>query len=203
MKRSFMLLALILLAASAVMADDTVTEKETNTTFDKKMGDDVVLSLMGVAPRTKWFFKVYGVGLYADPVMIGAALGDGPVNEVRLAAAVMASSGTRALVLKFVRDLDKGKMVGAFKEGIEKTVKLSNPKIKDDAAKFLAAFTPVKNGDVATLLFKGDEASLLANGKSVVTVKNRTLVRALLAIYIGSNPIDAGIKSKLLKNKPE
>jgi hypothetical protein len=203
MKRSFLLLAILLLVAITAMADDTVTEKETNTKFEKKIGESKELSLMGVAPRTKWFFKVYGVGLYADPVMINAVLGDGPTNEVRLAAAVMATSGKRALVLKFVRDLDQGKMVGAFKEGIERTIKLDNPKIKDDAAKLLAAFTPVKNGDVATLMFEGNKVSLLANGKSKVTVDNRTLSRALLAIYIGSNPIDAGIKSKLLKNRPE
>lgn len=203
MKRSFLVLVLILLAVSITLADDTIVEKETNTTFEKKIGADPQLSLMGVAPRTKWFFKVYGVGLYADPVMINAALGDGPSNEVRLAAAVIASSGSRAIVLKFVRDLDKGKMVEAFKEGIERTIKINDPKIKDDAAKFLAAFTPVKNGDVATLMFQGNKASLLANGTNIVTIENRTLVRALLAIYIGSNPIDAGIKSNLLKNRPE
>lgn len=198
-----MFTAVLLCAALALAspAADTVTEESTGTVFTKTLGTDPQLSLLGVAPRTKWFFKVYGVGLYADPVAIKAALGGGEANEIRMAAAVLASSGHRAIVLKFVRDLEKAKIVEAFKEGIEKTMKLDDPRIAADAKALLGAFTDVKNGEEATLYFEGSVVSLIGRGTTLATVDNRSLARALLAIYIGSDPIDPEIKKNLLKFK--
>lgn len=195
--------AVMLVAALAVImpAEDTVKEESTGTVFTKTLGTDPQLSLLGVAPRTKWFFKVYGVGLYADPVAIKAALGDGEANEVRLAAAVLASSGHRAIVLKFVRDLEKAKLFEAFKEGIEKTMPMDDPRIAADAKTILGAFTDVKNGEEATLYFNGSQISLVGRGTTLATVDNRSLARALLAIYVGSDPIDPEIKKNLLKFK--
>lgn len=185
-----------------VIDDNVVVEEATKTTFTRTMGQDPEMTLLGVAPRTKWFFKVYGVGLYADVAPLKILLGDGEVTEPRLSAAVTASPGHRALVLKFVRDIEKQKISDAFKEGIAKTVRLDDKRIASDAEKLLNAFRDIKNGDVAILHFNGSHITLIGNDEELVSMDNRVLTRALLAIYIGLDPIDKEIKRKLLHFKP-
>lgn len=202
MRITLIAIFLLLCCSVVVYSQDSVTEKETNTTFSATYGENPTLHLMGVAPRTKWMFKVYGVGLYADPEAIDALLGDKKANKIMLGAVVRAMSGHRALVLKFVRDIDKGKMSGAFTEAIEKTMPIDDPSIADDASKLLDAFVDVKNGDEAVMYFAGDTIRLLGNGDELLTLENRDLARALLAAYIGSNPIDDNIKEKLLSKRP-
>lgn len=201
MKKTLLALCILFCMAASVPAQETVTEPATETEFATTMGSEPELALLGVAPRTKWMFKVYGVGLYADPAAIKAVLGDRELSPVMLGAAVRAMSGHRALVLKFVRDIDKGKMVGAFTEAIEKTIPIDDPRIAEDAEKLLDAFVDVKQGDVATMYFAGDEIRLFGNDEEVMRLENRTLARALLAAFIGSNPIDEGIKEKLLSKE--
>lgn len=202
MKKAVLLFCLIFSFAAFAGAQDEVTEPETNTTFSKIMGEEPELSLFGVAPRTKWFFKVYGVGLYADANAVKAVMGDREANEIVLGAAVRAMSGHRALVLKFVRDIDKGKMVGAFTEAIEKTMPISDERIAEDAQTLLDAFIDVKEGDEAVMYFAGDSIRLLGNGDELALLENRYLARALLSAYIGSDPIDTNIKQKLLASAP-
>lgn len=204
------LLASILIMFSLLMPSamqDTVVEKSTNTTFKTTMGENPTLKLMGVAPRIKnvlgvYGAKVYGLALYADPEAINIALGEGEASKVRLAAAVTMTSGHRALVLKFVRDLTKDVMEKAFKEAIERTLPIDDPKIADDAKKYLAAFVDIKNGDEAMMYFEGSKITLFGNGTPLVSVDNKTLARALLASYIGTNPIEEKIKTALLAKRP-
>ena len=202
--------ALVLLALMPVLPaleEDVVVEKSTKTSFKKSIGDNPKLNLMGVAPRIKnvlgvYGAKVYGVGLYADPEAIETALGGGNPSKIRLAAAIIATSGRRALVLKFVRDLKKDVMENAFKEAIERTIPINDPKIADDAKRFLAAFVDITKGDEAMMYFQGNKITLYGNGLAAVTVENRSLARALLASYVGINPIDDKIKNALLAKKP-
>jgi hypothetical protein len=205
MKQGLCVLAVFILLAPAVVAQDTVTEKVTNTAFDKTMGENPTLKLYGIAPRIKnilgvYDAKVYGVGMYADPQAIEAALGGSELTPIRLAAAMMASSGHRAIVLKFVRDLERQIMADAFEEGIELTIPIDDPRIADDAQTLLAAFTDIKNGDVATLYFAGSEVILRGSQNEVLAqVDNRLLGRALIAAYVGTEPVDKKVKASLLE----
>lgn len=195
----------VLLALSALTlgADDMVVEKETNTSFAMTLGEDPTLELLGVAPRIKnilgvYGAKVYGIGMYVDPKALDIAIGDRKKSPTLIAAAVRAMSGDRAFVLKFVRDLEKQVMVDAFKEAIEISLPVDDPKIADDAKTFLAAFRDIKNGDVATMYFSGNKAMLFGNDEKLVEVENRTLSRALISAFIGINPVDERVKRELL-----
>jgi hypothetical protein len=183
------------------MAADTVTEKTTNTTFDKTKDG---MELLGVAPRLKNILgikvKVYGVGLYADKAAMDAKIGTMTRNTTIFAAALKSMSGKRAIVMKFVRDLDNSVMSGAFTEGIEMSMPIDDPRIAEDAKVFLAAFVPIKSGDTATLVFEGDRLSLYDMEKELVSVENRDLSRAIMSTYIGSNPVDPSVKKNLLKD---
>jgi hypothetical protein len=193
-------LSVALALSLPIGADDTVNEPVTQTTFDKTWGDPPV-QLYGVAPRKKVFFKVYGVGLYADRTAVDAKLVElgGGTSKDKLAQAIIASDGRRVIVLKFVRDLSKSRIQGAFREGIEKTIRLSDTRIADDAKVFLDAMRDIKKGDVAEMVLEGDgSTTLIGNSETLVSVNNRTLGDALLAIYIGSDPIAKDIKEKLL-----
>lgn len=202
MKKILGVLCLLFCATLFLNAQDTVTEPETNTSFAATFGDSPSLNLMGVAPRTKWMFKVYGVGLYADPTAVNAVLGNREATDVLLGAAIRAMSGDRALVLKFVRDIGKDQMAGAFTEAIELTMPVDDERIAVDAKQLLDAFVDIKNGDEAVMYFSGDTITLSGNGKELVSLKNRLLGRALLSAYVGSSPIDENIKKKLLAKRP-
>ena len=202
MKRSCMILAIVLFATTAFA--DTVNEPVTNTNFEKTFGSEPVLKLFGVAPRIKnvlgvYGAKVYGAGLYVDEEALLVATGGDKKNKIRIAAALMSMSGERAIVLKFVRDLEKKVMADAFKEGIEKSISINDPKIAADAKKFLAAFTAIKNGDWATMKFSGKSVTLYGNDDKLVSVENRSLSRALMQTFVGTNPVDEKVKKGLLK----
>lgn len=180
--------------------EDTVTEPTTKTTFSKTWGDPPV-KLYGVAPRKKIWFKVYGVGVYADKEAVEAKLaelGDGTSTD-RLAEAVITCNGRRVIVLKFVRDLSKGRMQGAIREGLEKSFKLSDERIAADATSFLNAMQDIKKGDIAEMILDADGTiKLTGKGEELLNINNRILGDALLAIYIGEKPISKEMKQQLL-----
>jgi len=183
MRTVFAVIGMLSCLTGIAMAQQSVTEPETNTSFEATMGDSPQLNLMGVAPRTKWMFKVYGVGLYADPNAVNAVIGNREATQVLLGAAIRAMSGDRALVLKFVRDIDKGKMSGAFTEAIEMTMPIDDERIAKDAQTLLDSFVDIKNGDKAVMYFSGDTITVYGNDDELVKLENRLLARALLARF--------------------
>jgi hypothetical protein len=207
--RSFVLLLALAAVAANAWAQETVVEPVTETAFDKTMGTDPVLELFGVAPRVKnilgvYGAKVYGVGLYVNKEAITAALGDREPTKIRIAATIMATHSDKVLVLKFVRDLERKQIADAFREGIEKTIEIDDPRIAEDAQKVLASFTDAKNGDYATMYFTdGATVTISGNDEQLVQVENRILARALMGIYVGPDPVDASLKDKLLEGLPK
>ncbi len=191
----------IALALTVPLGDeDTVTEPTTKTTFSKTWGDPPV-KLYGVAARKKLWFKVYGVGVYADKQAVDAKLAElgGGSSIDRLSEAVISCEGNRVIVLKFVRDVSKGRMQGAIREGVEKTIKLSDERIAADAKSFLDAMQDIKKGDVAEMILEADGTiKLTGNDEELLNINNRILGDALLAIYIGKKPISKDMKEKLL-----
>ncbi len=180
---------------------DEATEPATGVAFATSVGESQEMRLLGVAARTRWMFKIYAIGLYAEVDPLRELLGEGPVNDQRLSAAVIASRGQRALVLKFVRNLTAEQFQGAFSEGIERTIAINDERIAADAATFLDAITDIANGDVAVLWFGGEgEITLNVNDEEEarMQVTNRTLARAILSIYLGLDPVDERLKRNLM-----
>ena len=194
------LLALAAAAASLFLPaniQDQVVEPGTKTRFYKTLGG---MDLLGVAARSRFWVKVYGIALYAETNAVKEQLGENSVNTNSLANAVVHADGRRALVMHFVRNVSRDSIQGAFREGIERTIKVSDEKIADDAKTFLDAMTDIKKGDWVELYFENDGAvKLRGNGEEIVSVTNARLQQAILDIYLGLRPIDGNIKKNLLQ----
>jgi hypothetical protein len=185
---------------SPIQDDDMVIEEATKTEFARALGENPAMELLGVAHRSRYFVKVYGIALYAEREPVMLALGEGEADENAKAEAVLASTGRRALVMKFVRDVGASKISDAFREGIELTIKIDDPLIAEDAKAFLEKVSDVKKGDTAEILIEGDgTTSLLGNGEELVKVCNPHLAKAILATHLGNTPVDNNIKKNLLK----
>lgn len=190
----------LLAAFFSPVQDDVVIEEATKVEFARTIGDDPALDILGVACRKRYFVKVYAIGLYAEKGPVMEALSGNTVGDEAQAKAVIESTGHRALVLKFVRNVGAKSIRGAFEGGIEKTMKIDDPSIAEDAKALLDSFADVKKGDVAELHFNGAGTIILSgNGEEILKVENLVLEKVLLAIYIGENPIDKKIKANLLE----
>ena len=198
-KFAFLAIAIALLAP--LPEEDTVLEPVTQTTFTKTWGEDPVLKLYGVSDRKRVFFKVYGIGLYAEEAAVNAKLKEmgGGDSKDKLAEAIINCDGRRVIVLKFVRDVEKSRIQGAFRDGIELSMRVTDERIAEDAEALLGAMRDIKNGEYAELVMDGDgTVKLLGNGEELLVLNNRILGDALIKIYIGQNPLHKNIKAKLL-----
>jgi len=189
------------LALPALAQDDMVTEPVTKTKFSRTWGENPPLKLYGVSDRKRIFFKVYGIGLYADEEAVNAKLEEmgGGDSKDKIAEAIIASNGCRVLVLKFVRDVSRSRIQGAFRDGIELSIRLTDERIAEDAKALLDAMRDIKKGEVAELVLDADgTVKLIGNGEELLSLNNRTLGDALVKIYIGKKPLHKNIKAKLL-----
>jgi hypothetical protein len=193
-------IGLSLLSPIPIQDDDIVIEEATKTEFTRTLGENPTIELLGLAHRSRYFVKVYGIALYAEREPLMQALGEGEADEDAKAEAVLASTGRRALVMKFVRDVGADKIRDAFRDGIELTIKIDDPLIAEDAVAFLEKVSDVKKGDTAEILIEGDgTTTLLGNGEELIKVCNPHLAKAILATHLGQNPVDKNIKKNLLK----
>jgi len=110
-------MAMFLLAPAAI--GDTVLEKSSKTEFPasitlKGSEGEVDLNALGTGLRKKAIFKVYAGCFYVDAT---AKLGDDP------AAAAINGNFAKRIDMHFLRDVGGEKIAGAFREGIQKTLK--------------------------------------------------------------------------------
>lgn len=149
------------------------------------------LYLNGAGVREKFFFDIYVAELYME-------------NPSRSAAAVVQDSGHKRVVMHFLYDeVAKEKLVDAWNEGFrgnsraEEVIKLGS-RIKQ----FNEMFVDVKKGDTIVLDFipgRGTAVTVANQEKGVIPGKDFN--DALLRIWLGEEPVDDGLKEKLLRCK--
>jgi len=149
-------------------------------------GQELVLNGAGI--RTRAIFKVYVGSLYlpakaADP------------------AAVLAK-GPRRIQLNILRNLSADQLVDALVEGLND----NNPAAEmaalkaqtDQLVSIMKAFKDVKEKDVVTLDFVGDETKIGFNGADKGAIKGEAFNKALTRIWIGDKPVQADLKKAML-----
>ena len=180
---------LALLLASTVFSAQAAEVHGVKLDDSAQVGDSALL-LNGAGIRTKMVFKVYVGALYLT-------------SKKADAVAVLADVGAKRVALHMLRSLSAEKLVHALDEGLE----------ANNSAAELAALAPqlkafrqhmtaggaVKEGDLIVLDYlpgKGTQASL--NGKALGTTEGETFNQALLKIWLGDKPVDAGLKKAML-----
>jgi hypothetical protein len=206
-------MVLSLLCSAAAFAE-TVQEPSTGQSFEAAAtveGRPYVL--LGAGVRKKVLIKVYAMALYVDeaearhgfPALVSRA---GGRDHAKLTASDHAQSfvmwGTfgKMAILHFVRDVDAGKIRGAFEDSLEDELSdKSPPEMKQAAKQFLDLFDhDMKEGQEISIRTSADgkiEATVAGVKKS--GPQNAKLARAVWGIWIGAKPISADLRRALVE----
>ncbi|HRD98746.1 MAG TPA: chalcone isomerase family protein [Rubrivivax sp.] len=149
------------------------------------------LQLNGAGVRTRAFFKVYVAGLY-----VPQKAGD--------AGALLAQKGARRIVIAMLRSVDAETFAGALNDGLKANhseAQLAGWKAQIDALNAnLKAVGEAKKGDVIHFEYAPEAGTrVMVGGQARGTViPGEDFFTAVLRIWIGDKPVDAGLKKGML-----
>ena len=144
------------------------------------------LPLNGAGIRKKLFIKVYVGALYTE-------------KKASSREQLLADPGDKLVRMTFVyKKVEKEKIVETFAEGLANNA----PDVAKgaDAKAFLSWFTSdFVAGDTVDIALGADgTVSATHNGKALGTARNPALARAVLLIWFGAKPADAGLTKGML-----
>lgn len=158
---------------------------------DRARINDTELVLNGVGLRHKAIFKVYAIGLYLTA-------------KKTTVPDVLAASGPRRISMAMLRDLTSDEFGTAFMTGVSRnSTKAEQSRIINQMMRFgemFALIPGLKKGDNLWIDWvPGVGTVCQLNGKKIgQPVPDVEFYNAILRIWIGNEPIDDGLKSKLL-----
>ncbi|MGM0577895.1 MAG: chalcone isomerase family protein [Myxococcota bacterium] len=176
--------AALLLAASPALAAD----KGGVTMPDRAelAGESLVLNGMGIREATIFKVDVYVAGLYLP-------------KRTSSAAAILRSDGAKRVIMHFVRDVDREDIVEAWREGFEDNAGSKYSAMRPKVARLESWTTDVEEDDRVILDFlPGEGVRLSANGKAMGTIPGEDFARVLMAIWLGPEPPNEGLKEGML-----
>ncbi len=151
---------------------------------------DTTLQLNGVGLRTRAIFKVYVAALYLP-------------QKANTAQAALQQTGPRRVVLTMLRNVDADSFVGALNDGLknnqtEEQLNALRPQI-DALNALLKGVGEARKGDRILFEFAGDATRVLVNGQARGNpIPGEAFFGAVLRIWLGDKPVDAGLKKGLL-----
>ncbi len=154
-----------------------------------KVGD-VPVQLNGGGIRTKWFFKIYVAALYLP-------------QKQTSAEAIISDGHEHRVVLYMLHGLGSKRLYGAFHEGIENNhtaaeMKALEPQL-NQMKQIFDAVDEVKTGDIIMLDYlPAGGTRITVNGTERGTIAGAEFNRALLKIWLGTNPVQDDLKKGLL-----
>jgi hypothetical protein len=185
-----MLLSMFLIAAvSSIWADGVKVEDIYYPgTIKNSKGNTLVLN--GAGLRTKLMFDVYTLGLYVP-------------KKSLIATEVLNMKGPKLVEIHMLRDVKAKTFISALKDGLEdndrdgKILAQIKPQV-DQLVAFMNT-TDLKNGDVVKFAFNPTSGtSISINGRDKGTISGGDVFyNAILSIWIGKDPVDRVLKSKI------
>jgi Chalcone isomerase-like len=144
------------------------------------------LQLNGAGVRTRFFVKVYAIGLYLERVTADAG-------------AVLAADETRHVELRLLRSLSADDITSAIVTAVEESAGDALPTLRSRLDRLRTMFRPAAAGESITLDYvPGTGTAISANGEPLGTLEGKDLADVLLSVWIGPAPLDAGLKRALL-----
>lgn len=146
------------------------------------------VKLNGMGIRKKAIFKVYVAGLYLEA----------PSKD---AAAILAADAPRLIRMHYVRDVDKGKITEAFREGFENNAKELSAKQKGPIDRMIAAVPDLKDGQTMSFAYvPGKGTTLSCDGKDLFSAEGKEFADAVFLLWLGPKPPSEDLKKGLLGN---
>jgi hypothetical protein len=153
--------------------------------------DGTTLQLNGAGVRSKFFVDVYIAELYME-------------KPSALAAEVIGDKGKKRIVMHFLHsEVSKDKLVDAWNDGFKENNSAGDlAKLQERINQFNGFFVDVKKDDVVILDFApaaGTAVTIKGQRKGIIPGSDFN--DALLKIWLGDNPVNGGLKDKLLSYK--
>ena len=190
MKRfaTFFVATLIALGATLTAPDAQaaecvgVTMPDTITVDGKKL----YLNGQGIREATIMKVDVYVAGLY--------------VTEKSSSGSALAKKNAhKRLVLHFVRDVDRDKIVEAYEESFKKAAGSKYGELKSKLDKLNGWMSSIKEGQKQVYTYvPGKGLTVEVAGKTKGTIKGNDFTDAFFRIWLGSDPPNKGLKRGLL-----
>ncbi len=179
--------AAIFLASAAFQA--TALTLDGHTIPDTLQAGPSQLVLNGAGIRKKVVFDVYLAALYTS-------------RKTNQASELINSTQPRLLRLTLLRDIDSASLAEALNDGLkDNTNDAQWQAIRPAAEKFaslLLQHKDLKKGSVIDILFTGAGVAVSALGKQQSAIADVDFSRALLAVWLGSDPAQSSLKRALL-----
>jgi hypothetical protein len=173
---TLILLAAALPVAAREMAGVRAPDQET---VAKK---SIVLNGLGV--RSKFVWKLYLAALYLE-------------SPVRGADAILASEQVKRLEITMLRDLTKSQVTGAFKDAAARSNASKSAREQIDT--LFSGLGALKSGEQIVITYvPGQGTSVSGRYGGGVVLPGKELADDIFSIWIGSNPIDQGLKKALI-----
>ncbi|WP_456371765.1 chalcone isomerase family protein [Thiolapillus sp.] len=149
-------------------------------------GNELVLNGAGV--REKFFFDIYVAALYL------------PARSGNAGKILQTDQPWRMRMDFLYSEVDKEKLDKGWEEGFEANVAdASLPALHDRLQKFKAMFVTMHKGDEVHLDYlPGTGVRVEINGEEKGVVPGADFARALLSVWIGSEPVTRSVKKSLL-----
>lgn len=145
-------------------------------------GTELVLNGLGMREATMFSVDVYVAGLYVP-------------NKSSDADELASSDETKQLVLEFVRDVPKHKIVEAYRDRFDNPSGAKKAKLQ----KLLGWLSAVEEGEEHVYTYvPGEGLTAEMAGTVEGTVEGSDFATTFFNIWLGSNPPNAGLKSGLL-----
>lgn len=158
-------------------------------------GKDIVMQALGSGVRKKMIFKVYECVAYAEA---------GAVLEPDPAAAFIEGDFAKRILMYFERDVDGGKIRGAFEEGFAKVQgdQAWTEALLASRDRFISYFQDagVKDGQWIELTWvPGWGLYTVIAGMGQPVIDDAELASALWAIWLGDKPVSDDLKRDMLR----
>ncbi len=178
--------ASLLVAASLVSAPALAMEKHGVTVPDTATIEGKELKLTGMGLREKWFVDVYVAALY---------LSDSSRSPLE--------DQTKQVRIVVMRDLSKGQVGSAIRDGFEVNPDNDQAKLKSRLDKLINALADVKKGEALVLTYDPDKSAtqVTSGGKDLVTIEGKDFGQALFAVWLGKKPVNEAMKKEMLGQK--
>src|SRR5215510_7751786 len=154
---------------------------------DQAVVDGATLALNGLGLRQATVLKVnvYVAALYVPK----------PATDP---ATILASSTPKRLDLHFVRAVGRSDLTKAWDEGFEANAKGQLPALKERVEKFKGLMTDMKAGEQMSFTHRpGKGVGVDIGGAAKGMIEGDDFAKALLSIWLGPNPPNAGLKAGL------
>jgi hypothetical protein len=115
---------------------------------------------------------------------------------------IMRSPETKLLIVRFEHDVDAERARKAWSDGLQNNCVPPCYLDPADVQQFLTEVPAMQAGDVFTLLFTRQGATVALGGRQIGAIPKPQFADAMLATYLGPRPASPRLKQDLLRGHP-